>query len=158
MYPQRAESAALVGALWRGGHQKHREWCLHLQDHLCQGQDTHTFSQSLVHLWLLLQLVRKMHMDCFCPLLLFNHMTLFSPYSSLATGAQTTVRMKCRVWFWTRLERWFIVLEASGTRASSVTPCLHQNASGSQVSSIPSTLSTGKVLKSPDKFRCWPRV
>lgn len=80
-------------------------------------------------------------------------LTFSSPHSSLATGAQTTVRTRCRVWFWTRLERWFIVLEVSGMKAFSVTPWSHQRASGSPVSEP--WLSAGKVLKSPDNFSCW---
>lgn len=81
-------------------------------------------------------------------LLLFNHLIL--SYSSLGTGAQITVRMRSRVWFWTGLERWSIVLEGSGMRASSVTHCLPQSASGSPVSNFLCSWSTGKVLKTPD--------
>lgn len=64
-------------------------------------------------------------------LMLFICLLLFS----LVTGALTTVRTRCRVWFWTKLGRWSIALEVSGMKAFFVTLCLHQSASGSQVSS-----------------------
>lgn len=47
LHPQRAESAALAGALRRGGHQEHQERRVHVQDHLCQGQAAHTHTLTI---------------------------------------------------------------------------------------------------------------
>lgn len=62
----------------------------------------------------------------------FNHCCL--SHSSPATGALTAVRTRFRVWFWTKLERWYIASEDSGMKALFVTPCLRPSVSGSPVS------------------------
>lgn len=70
----------------------------------------------------------------------------WSLFHSLVTGAQTAVRMRFRVWSLTEQERWFIGSEASGMKASSVTLCQHQSASGSLVRSFTFSLSEGPSL------------